>query len=234
MSGEALVFRDVRVHRGPGLPPVLAGVSFSLAAGERAALVGLNGSGKTTLLSCAAGLVPHEGEVHVLGVRVGPRSLGEVRAKIGFLFNVPEDQLLFPKVVEDAAFGLLRRGVSPDEALRKGRQTLERLGVGHLADSALHRLSHGEKQRVALAGAVVLDPPLLLLDEPSSGLDPLGKRALATTLSGLDAAMLIATHDLEFAARLCSRFILLEGGGIALDVPRAEEVLRRWDGGEGQ
>ncbi len=229
MSCEALVFRNVSIRREPGAAPVLSGVSFSLGAGERVALVGLNGSGKTTLLSAAVGLVPHEGEILVCGTPVVREKLAEVRAEVGFLFNVPEDQLLFPMALEDVAFGALRRGLPAHEARERGRQALQRLGAGPLADQPVYQLSHGEKQRVALAGALVLAPPLLLLDEPSSGLDPRGKRTLARVLAALDAAMLIATHDLEFAARLCARCIVLERGTVASDRATAAEVLRRWE-----
>ena len=152
-----------------------------------------------------------------------------VRDRIGFLFNVPEDQLLFPKVIDDVAFGLMRRGIPSSEAADKSLATLAALGVGHLAESSLHHLSHGQKQRVALAGAMVCEPPLLLLDEPSAALDPPGKRSLARLLQGQEAAMVVATHDLEFAAQLCTRFIMLEGGRIILDSAVPEEILHRWE-----
>lgn len=227
MSGvEALVFDGATVRYEPGAPPVLTEVAFSLAAGERAALVGLNGSGKTTLLLAAVGLIGCEGTIRVCGTPVSRRTAGEVREKVGFLFNVPEDQLLFPMPIEDAAFGLLRRGEARREAYRRASEALGSLGVGTLAERPLHRLSHGQKQRVALAGALVTRPPLLLLDEPSAGLDPPGKRALARILGGLEAAMLVATHDLDFASLFCRRFIVLDGGRIVYDGCGASVVRR--------
>jgi cobalt/nickel transport system ATP-binding protein len=207
---------------------VIARVSFSVAAGERVALIGLNGSGKTTLLLTAVGLVPYEGEIRVAGIPVSRRTVAQVRERIGFLFNVPEDQLLFPKVIEDAAFGLVRRGMAARQAFEKARQILDVLGAASLAETPLHHLSHGQKQRVALAGALATDPSLLLLDEPSAGLDPPGKRALARLLSGLGAAMLVATHDLDFAARLCTRFVMLADGTVVLDGADLLPVLDRW------
>jgi cobalt/nickel transport system ATP-binding protein len=229
MSGvQALVFDGVTVRYEPSAAPVLAGVSFSLAAGERAALIGLNGSGKTTLLMAAVGLVRHEGEIRVCGTPLARRTAAEVREKTGVLFNVPEDQLLFPKVIEDVAFGLLRRGEERKEAYRKAGTALDDLGVGQLAEWPLHHLSHGQKQRVALAGALVTGPPLLLLDEPSAGLDPPGKLALIRLLDRLDAAMLIAAHDLDFARRLCRRFIVLDGGRIVHDGADIEALKRTW------
>jgi cobalt/nickel transport system ATP-binding protein len=227
-SSPALVFDSVTVRYERNAVPVLENVTFSLAAGERAALIGLNGSGKTTLLMAAVGLVGHEGEICVCGTAVGRRSAAELREKVGFLFNVPEDQLLFPRVIEDAAFGVLRRGMERKEAYRRAAEALESLSVGNLAEWPLHHLSHGQKQRVALAGALVTSPPLLLLDEPSAGLDPPGKRVLAGLLGGLDAAMLTATHDLEFAARLSRRFIALDGGRVIYDGPDPRTIKRAW------
>lgn len=229
MSGAALEFREVTVRYEPDDPPTIAAVSFAIQPGERVALVGLNGSGKTTLLAAAVGLVPHEGEIHIAGERLTRRSLATVRDRIGFVFNVPEDQLLFPRVLDDAAFGLRRRGLPATEAVARTRRALGALGVEHLADSPLHHLSHGQKQRVALAGALATEPSLLLLDEPSAGLDPPGKRALAALLGRLEAAMVIATHDLDFAANLCTRFLMLAERRIVFDGQDATEVKRRWE-----
>jgi len=229
MSRPALEFREVTVRYEADDPAIIMGVSFAVEPGERVALVGLNGSGKTTLLTAAVGLVPHEGEIQVAGERVTRRSLAAVRDRIGFVFNVPEDQLLFPRVLDDTSFGVLRRGVSATEASARAKQALRALGVEHLADSPLHHLSHGQKQRVALAGALATEPSLLLLDEPSAGLDPPGKRALAALLGELEAAMVIATHDLEFAAGLCTRFLMLAEGRIVFDGKDATEVKRRWE-----
>ena len=199
-----------------------------MTAGERVGLVGLNGSGKTTLLMAAAGLVPHEGRIAVNGAQLAPKTLAGIRDQIGFLFNVPEDQLLFPRVIDDVAFGLLRRGQPLPAAIEGATRVMETLGVAHLANRPLHHLSHGQKLRVALAGALVGEPSLLLFDEPSAGLDPLGNRALASALRGLEAAMVIATHDLDFAERLCTRFLLLDSGRIVSDGADASEVRQRW------
>ena len=234
MSEPALAFRDVEVRYEPGAKATLAGLSFEIAAGQRVALLGLNGSGKTTLLMAAVGLVPHSGEIRIGGVVLQRSSLRSIRDQVGFLFNVPEDQLVFPKVIDDVAFGLLRKGMAPSSAAAKALRALEALGVGHLAESPVHSLSHGQKQRVALAGALAVEPRLILLDEPSAALDPPARHALARLLSGLDAAMIVATHDLGFAASVCNRFLVLEEGRIAYDGVDPAQALGRWGlAGEG-
>jgi cobalt/nickel transport system ATP-binding protein len=228
MNVPALSFREVRVQYEPSVPPTIVNVTFSLAARERVALLGLNGSGKTTLLMSTVGLVPHEGAIFIGGERLTRQTVSRLRFQIGFLFNVPEDQLLFPKAIEDIAFALLRRGCPAPEATAKARQVSTALGIEELVELPIHRLSHGQKQRVALAGALITEPPLLLLDEPSAGLDPVGKRVLCALLTKLDAAMLIATHDMDFATRLCRRFLLLDKGQLRFDGESADEVNRRW------
>lgn len=223
-----LEFREVTVRYEPAAPAALTGVSFSLAAGERVGLIGLNGSGKTTALMAVVGLVPHEGRILVDGISLSGRSAAAIRSRVGFLFNVPENQLLFPKVIEDVAFGLVRRGLSPREASDRALCVLDSLGIRDLADSPVHHLSHGQKQRVALAGALVTDPAVLLLDEPSAGLDPPARQRLARLLGGLPAAVLVATHDLEFASRTCSRFLVLERGRLVRELRDPADLLRFW------
>lgn len=208
----ALVLNGVTIRYEPEAPPVLSDLSFSLAPGEKAALLGLNGSGKTTLLMAVAGLVPFRGKIRVGSEPAGSLKLPRIREKIGLLFNVPEDQLLFPGVLEDVAFSLRHRKITPAVAAARARQALATLQVGHLAAQPVHHLSHGQKQKVALAGALVSSPPLLLLDEPSAGLDPPGKMSLARHLAALPAAILLATHDLPFAARVCTRYLLVGDG----------------------
>jgi cobalt/nickel transport system ATP-binding protein len=231
VTGEALACRDLSVSWEPGHPPTLDGIALALAAGERVALVGLNGSGKTTLLMALVGLLPHRGEIRICGELLSRCSAPRLRRRVGFLFNVPEDQLLLPTVIEDVAFGLVREGAPAPAAAERALEALARLGVAHLAEEPVHHLSHGQKLRVALAGALATEPPLLLLDEPTAGLDPPGRDALAELLAGLASAQLIATHDLELAERLCSRVLLLDGGTLRRDEVAATAIRSLWGAG---
>jgi cobalt/nickel transport system ATP-binding protein len=231
MTAPAVELREASLGYDHGQHPVLDRLSFAILHGERVAVVGLNGAGKTTLLQAIVGLTPHRGEISVCGQRLSRRTAPEIRRRVGFLFNVPEDQLLFPTAAEDVAFGLVRGGIPVDEARRRARLCLRELGADDLAEQPLHHLSHGQKLRIALAGAIVTGPPLLLLDEPTAGLDPPGRHELARLLSEQSAAQLIATHDLELVDRLCTRVLLLESGLVAVDAPDTAEVRSRWDRG---
>ncbi|GHV33455.1 putative ABC transporter ATP-binding protein [Clostridia bacterium] len=181
----------------------LNGVSFTVNRGERVALIGANGAGKSTLLLSVAGVIAPSG-----GELTAPAS-----ADIGVLFQNPDDQLFMPTVAEDVAFGPLNRGeASPDVD-----KVLETLGIAHLKNRMTHRLSGGEKRLAALAGVLITRPSLLLLDEPSSFLDPRARRKLIEILRTLSQSMLVATHDLDLALDLCGRVIILENGEIRAD-----------------
>ena len=219
-----LRFDDVSVRHSGSHVDAIHGCSLEMKEGEHVALLGLNGSGKTSLLMAAAGLLPHEGTIDVDGIRLENSSLAEVRRRIGFLFSTPEDQLLFPRVLDDVAFSLTRQGRKEGEAREESERMLEAMGVGALANAAPYELSLGQKMRVALSGALVHKPRLLLLDEPSGALDPPGKRALAELFAAHPSAMLIATHDLVFAERCCDRFILLEAGKVVRDTVQIGEI----------
>jgi cobalt/nickel transport system ATP-binding protein len=213
-ADDVLVFDEVTVRYERDQPAALRQCGFRLAAGERVALLGANGSGKTTILAATVGLVPHDGRITVAGLPVEEARLREIRDGVGFLFAVPEDQLLFPRVLDDVAFSLRSRGVPAAEAERRARETLADLGAEHLTERSPYRLSRGQRLRAALAGTLVTRPPLLLLDEPSSGLDPAGRRLLVRHLTSVPAAMLVATHDLDFARQCCHRYLLLHDGAV--------------------
>lgn len=222
----ALAFRGVTARYMHEAPPVLSDVSFSISPGERVALVGLNGSGKTTLLSAAVGLVPFTGGIEVCGIPLGPRTERAARDRVGFLFGIPDEQLLFPNVLDDVAFTLGRLKTPRPEARLRAQAILDRLGAGAHAACSPHQLSQGQRQRVALAGALVAEPPLLLLDEPSAALDRKGKEDLAALLELAGTTILMATHDTGFARRVCRRFILLEGGRITADSDDPDAVMQ--------
>jgi cobalt/nickel transport system ATP-binding protein len=208
---------DVTVRYRNAAADALRGLSLRVGPGERVALLGLNGSGKTTLFSAVAGLVPFTGVVEVCGLPVTRANLRAVRDRLGYLFGVPDDQLLFPRVLDDVAFTLRRRGLDEKAALSAAQAMLDKLGAGAAADAAPHQLSQGQRQRVALAGVLAAEPPLLLLDEPTASLDPAGKAELARLLDGLPCAILLATHDTAFARRAARRFIVLKAGEVAED-----------------
>lgn len=203
---------------------VLDACSLSVSPGERVALLGLNGSGKTTLLLAIAGLVPFDGSIAVDGVVLSATSIGAVRGRIGFLFSNPEDQLLFPRIRDDVGYALVRAGMRVDDVRQRADRMLEVMGIAGLAEASPYELSHGQKLRAALAGALIHDPSLVLLDEPSSALDPPGRRALAALLRDRQGAMVMATHDLEFARWCCTRFVQIDGGRVVRDTTDPEGI----------
>ncbi|HSW29820.1 MAG TPA: ABC transporter ATP-binding protein [Longimicrobiales bacterium] len=209
----------------PGGHAVLEDVSFDVGAGERVGLVGPNGAGKSTLLHLLVGLEePSAGTVVVAGIPVRPGRLEEVRARMGMVFQDPDDQLFLPTLVEDVAFGPLNQGVAPAEARRLAEAQLELLGLGAMAERAAHHTSGGERRRAALATALVSRPELLLLDEPTDGLDARGRHAIVGILRERPEALVVATHDLDVVRAVCPRTLVLDGGKLVADGP-TERIL---------
>jgi len=230
--GEKVVdIRDVTIRYEKDGAPAIDGISFSISNGEKIAMLGLNGSGKTTLLKALLGLLPFSGKIEICGIELRKKTISEIREKIGYIMDVPEDQILFPIVIDDVTFSLRRRGVRQIEARKEAMDILVALEAENLISMPVHHLSHGQKQRVALAGAMISKPPILLLDEPSQGLDPPGKKRLAAFLKGTNSAILIATHDLKFARKVCSRFMILDKGRLVYDGDYSEEALADFDEG---
>jgi cobalt/nickel transport system ATP-binding protein len=211
---------DLTVEYADGVRAVDA-LSFSLEAGESAALLGANGAGKTSLLLALVGVLPtHSGEIRVGGLIVNKRNLRAIRARAGLVFQNPDDQLFMPSIFEDAAFGPRNFGCDEAETARRVRETLAQLGIAHLAERSPLKLSGGEKRLAALATVLATRPDLLLFDEPSAFLDPRARRNLAALLAKLPQGKLIATHDLEFAEKTCSRILLLQKGKLVADGTR--------------
>jgi cobalt/nickel transport system ATP-binding protein len=195
------------------------GVDFQLAAGESVALLGANGSGKTTFLLHMAGLLRGEGDIQIGGVPLGDDTLGDIRRRVGYVFQDSDDQLFMPTVLEDVAFGPLHRGIDAEESLRRAREILITLGISHLENRAPYHLSAGEKKRASLAGVLVMKPEVLIFDEPTTFLDPPGQNELARILIELPQAKLIATHDVLFAKKVATRAVFFVEGRIADDGP---------------
>ncbi len=221
----AIEVTDLRYRYHDGTE-ALRGVSFRVAPGECVALLGPNGSGKSTLLLHLNGILPEDapanGAVKILGEPIGKGNLEQIRRQVGLLFQDPDDQLFCPTVQEDVAFGPRQLGLGADEIETRVHQALARTGLSDFGRRATHHLSHGEKRRVCLAGVLACEPGVLVLDEPTSDLDPRGRREFKSLLRRVPATKLIATHDLELAVELCSRAIVLDRGAVVADGPVME------------
>ena len=202
---------------------VLFGVDLQLAPGERVALLGPNGAGKTTLLLHlngilgAAGGGTGAGEIRVAGLRLTTKNLAEIRRRVGIVFQDPDDQLFMPTVARDVGFGPANLGLSDAEVDARVARALAQVGMAEFGDRLPAHLSFGQRRRVALAGVLATDPEVLVLDEPSSNLDPAARDDLARVLGGLDVAVLMVTHDLPYAAQLCSRCLVMDEGRVVAD-----------------
>ncbi|WP_026100210.1 energy-coupling factor ABC transporter ATP-binding protein [Fortiea contorta] len=199
--------------------PVLQDISFSLNAGDRVALMGATGSGKSTLLENLIGLKqPQAGKIWINHILVEPQNLPQVRRYIGFGFQDANDQLFMPTIIEDITFGPRNYGVAPAIATDQARQLLADFGLEAYAHRSAHELSGGQRRLAALAAILALNPTILILDEPTTGLDPAWRRHLAQVLLKLPVqVMLIASHDLHWLSKITQRALVLAGGSIALD-----------------
>lgn len=198
----------------------LDGVDLAVAPGERVALLGPNGAGKTTLALHLDGILrPTSGEVLVAGRPVTRATLADVRRRVQLVFQDPDDQLFSPTVRDDVAFGPANLGLRGADLDARVAAALAAVGMAEHADRAPHHLSFGQRRRVAVATVLAMDPDVLVLDEPTSNLDPAGRRELGEILVGLGAALLVATHDLPFALWLCPRAVVLDEGRVVADGP---------------
>lgn len=198
----------------------LRGIDLRVGAGEKVALVGPNGAGKSTLILHLNGiLAPTHGQVRVGGEVVDRASVRRVRARVGLVFQDPDDQLFSPTVYEDVAFGPLHMGVAQAEIHERVERALAAVGMTGVERRMPHRLSLGQRKRVAIATVLSMDPGIVVLDEPTSGLDPRGRRELIRLLSGMSQTMIVSTHDMRLVAEIFPRTLVMDEGRLVADGP---------------
>ncbi|TDO33239.1 cobalt/nickel transport system ATP-binding protein [Kribbella sp. VKM Ac-2527] len=222
MSGPSIQVERL-VFAYPDGRQALFGVDFTVEPGERVALLGPNGAGKTTVVLHLNGILGSvtggtgSGRIRIGGTDLHREHLAEIRRKVGLVFQDPDDQLFMPTVRDDVAFGPANLGLRGSELDDRVFEALSEVGMQDHADIAPHHLSFGQRRRVAVATVLAMRPEVLVLDEPSSNLDPASRRELADILSGLDVTLLMITHDLPYALQLCERSLLIDDGRIVAD-----------------
>ena len=202
----------------------LRGVTFQMCEGDKVALVGPNGAGKSTLMLHLNGILTGKGEVSVGGKQLTRSNLSAIRAMVGLVFQNPDDQLFSPTVFEDVAFGPLHMGLPMQEVEARVSTALEAVRMSGFRDRLSHHLSVGEKKRIAIATVLSMDPQILVLDEPSAGLDPRARRTLINLLRELPITMLVSTHDMRLVQELFPRTIVMDEGQVVAD-GRTKDIL---------
>ncbi len=216
---QAILFDNIHFRYTPDRE-VLRGVTLRIDRGERIALVGANGAGKSTLLLHANGLLtPSHGRVVVGEMELTHKSMAIARQQVGLTFQNADDQLFMPTVEEDVGFGPANMRLSVEEIDKRIDRSLREVEALHLRQRPTQQLSEGEKHRVAIATVLAMEPSILIMDEPTAGLDPRARRLLIELLDRLGHTLLIATHDLDLARRLCPRTVIMHAGGVAADGP---------------
>jgi cobalt/nickel transport system ATP-binding protein len=215
-EGDILQVNDLHFSYPDG-HVALRGVSFNLCAGDKVALVGPNGAGKSTVMLHLNGILSGRGELTVAGMPLKEQNLPLIRALVGLVFQNPDDQLFSPTVFEDVAFGPLHMGLPEDEVRARVEAALEAVRMTEYRERLSHHLSVGEKKRIAIATVLSMSPQLLVLDEPSAGLDPRARRTLINLLRDLPITMLVSTHDLTLVKELFPRTIVMDKGEIVAD-----------------
>jgi len=220
-DGDVLAVEHLHFHYPDG-HVALRDVTLKLCEGEKVALVGPNGAGKSTLMLHLNGILSGEGEMSIAGMRIEPDNLPAIRAMVGLVFQSPDDQLFSPTVFEDVAFGPLHMGLPEDEVHARVDEALEMVRMCDYRDRLSHHLSVGEKKRIAIATVLSMRPQILVLDEPSAGLDPRARRGLINLLRELPITMLVSSHDLHMVQELFPRMVIMDEGKIVADGPTVE------------
>ena len=219
-----LEFRNVSFSYEPGTP-VLDNLSFHIRKGETVGLIGANGAGKSTIMKLMLGLLPAQGEILVDGMPVTKQNLPLIRQKIGFVLQDSDNQMFMPTVYEDMIFGPRNYGLTREEADARVDRVLKELGLESLKYRHNHKISGGEKRMAASATILAMEPEMIVMDEPSTALDPVNRRRVISTINSRKETKLIASHDLDMILDTCQRVILLNHGRIVAD-GEAETVLR--------
>ena len=199
-------------------------LNLKIQPGEHLAIIGANGAGKSSLILSMVGVIPGSGQIHVDGVELNKKNLTKIRKKVGVVFQNPDDQLFLPTIYNDVAFGPRNLGMDEESVRYRVEDRLELLHISHLRDKSALKLSGGEKRMAAMATVLAMKPDVMVFDEPTAFLDPKSRRNLIRVLQKLPHTMLIATHDLTFAAEVCPRCILLKEGKLFAD-GQAEDLL---------
>ena len=218
---EMITIKDLSFNYPDGRQ-ALCGINLTIARGESVALMGPNGAGKSTLALHMNGILRSDGHVKLMGKAIGDDNLKWVRSRVGLVFQDPDDQLFSPTVFDDVAFGPINMGISDAEVRRAVTNALNMVGLAGYEKRSPHHLSIGEKKRAAIATVLSMSPEMLVIDEPSSNLDPRGKWELIAVLKRLPVTKVVVSHDLELVAALCERVVILDRGRIAADGPAAE------------
>jgi cobalt/nickel transport system ATP-binding protein len=224
LHNVTVVYPDhsAEARMGRGSPPdktkAINDIDLIVNSGENIALIGENGAGKTTLLLAVVGILEKaSGTIEVDGIRLEKKTANEIRKRTGLVFQNPDDQLFMPLIYDDVAFGCRNFGLPEDMVKIRVDETLKQLNISHLASRSSLRLSGGEKRLAAIATVLAMEPSVLMFDEPTAFLDPKARRSLVEALQKLHHTKIIATHDINFAAQVCDRIIILQNGKIAAD-----------------
>lgn len=215
-DGDILQIRDLHFSYPDG-HIALRGIDLSVCEGEKVALVGPNGAGKSTLMLHVNGILGENSSVSIAGLDVNKENLPVIRALVGLVFQNPDDQLFSPTVFDDVAFGPLHMGLPEDEVYKRVEKALADVHMDDFGNRLSHHLSMGQKKRIAIATVLAMQPHILVLDEPSAGLDPRSRRSLINFLQGLPITMLVSTHDLRMVNDLFPRMVIMDEGKIVAD-----------------